>query len=93
MKRYRPYPHFGLALILTAIISGAPLCGSLYADDNACLDRTIAVNVLSPDVHFVPGLTPQDFSANVHGKPATIVSLAQNSDHRRFVIVLTRVEA
>jgi hypothetical protein len=64
------------------------LAGTLHAQQNPCLNRTIAVNVLNEEGHFVEGLSAQNFRGKVHGQRVEIVSAAHDSGPRRIVIVL-----
>ena len=81
----KPAPRnlFGLAIVLVVTLSG-----SIQAQQDPCLNRTVAVNVLSEDVHVVEGLSAQNFRGKVHGHRVEIVSVNRDSGPRRIVIVL-----
>lgn len=81
----KPAP-FKLLFLLFVLV--ATLCGSIQAQQDACRYRTIAVNVLSEDVHLVEGLSTPNFRGKVHGHPVEIESVNRDADPRRIVIVL-----
>ena len=84
-KTKKPAP---LGLFCFAIVLVVTLSGSIQAQQDHCLNRTIAVNVLSEDVHVVEGLSAKNFRGKVHGHPVEIVSVNRDSGPRRIVIVL-----
>lgn len=82
-KRLPPHPF-----LLLAILSPAILSNPLRAQQDSCLNRTIAVNVLTEDVQFIDGLATQNFRGKVHGQPVKIVSATHDHAPRRIVLVL-----
>jgi Mg-chelatase subunit ChlD len=75
--------HFGLAGF--ALLLGA---GNFNAQDNPCLNRTVAVNVMTEDGRLVKGLTASNFRAKLNGKPIDITSVDYDDGPHRVVILL-----
>jgi hypothetical protein len=61
---------------------------SFMAEEDPCLDRTVAVNVQAEDQRSVTGLTASNFRGKIHGKPVQIVSVSYDTAPRRIVILL-----
>lgn len=77
------HPFLFLTILFPAI-----LASPLQAQQDSCLNRTIAVNVLAEDVQFIDGLGTRNFRGKVHGKPVEIVSATHDQAPRRIVMVL-----
>jgi hypothetical protein len=75
-------------LCLLALALAVTLSDSIHAQQEHCLNRTIAVNVLSEDGHFVEGLSPQNFRGKVRGERVETVSASHDFAPRRIVLVL-----
>jgi len=82
-KKSASFKLFFLVIVLVVMVSGPS-----QAQQDSCLHRTIAVNVLSEDVHTIEGLSTQNFRGKVRGHTVKIVSVNRDSGPRRIVIVL-----
>lgn len=76
-----------LSLGLTAFLV-ASLVRVATAQQDPCLDRTVAVNVLMEKGESVKGLTEQSFRAEFQHKTVQVVSAKRGIAPRRIVIVL-----
>jgi hypothetical protein len=79
VRRYMP-------LILLLVV--AANSDSVLAQEDACLHRTLAVNVLDDNDALIAGLAAGDFKASLGKQPITIVSAKPNAVPPRVVIVL-----
>jgi hypothetical protein len=61
---------------------------ALHAQQDSCLYRTLAVNVVTDDGKPVEGLSAQNFQGKLHGRALGIESAARDSGPRRIVLVL-----
>jgi len=83
MATGRTTPRLGLAALLAA-----GLARTLAAQQGACLDRIVAVNVLTPSGHTATGLTEKDFQAEYQHQAVQVVSAKLETHPRRVVLVL-----
>lgn len=77
----KPYPLFTSLLLAT-------LTCNLQAQQNPCLNRTVAVNVVTENGDFVEGLSAQDFRGKLRGKQVETVTAIRDVAPRRVVMVL-----
>lgn len=74
-----------LSLLLgLAVLCDAPLC----AQQDACMQRSISVNVLTIDGKMVTGLDAANFQASYRHKPVRIVSATMDTQPRRIVVII-----
>jgi hypothetical protein len=73
------------AIAFLAVLSGA---GSLQAQTDQCVRRSVPVNVVNDRGQPVTGLTEDNFTASIHHQPVKIVSLVPDGTARRVMIVL-----
>jgi len=69
---------------LQLAVSAAPL----RAQQERCLERTFAVNVLTDSGEMVQGLTARNFLGKLHGEKIETTSAVLDTGPRRIVIVL-----
>lgn len=72
---------------LGSLLLAAPVVQS-RAQNDPCLNRTVAVNVTTEDFQSVKGLTTENFEAKLHGKPLDVTSVNYDEGTHRVAILL-----
>jgi hypothetical protein len=73
----------GLALTAATILEL-----SSWADDDACLHRTVSLTAADRELAPIPDLRPEDFRGEFRGKPVKIRSIVADERPHRIVIIL-----
>lgn len=77
-----------LPLFIFTLVGMATTASYLHGQQDPCVNRAIAVNVLGEDGRTVSGISAENFQGRLHGKPVRIVSAALDPAPHRVVMVL-----
>ena len=80
--------HFGLARFVYGLLIANSMGVGARAVENPCLERAIAVSVLTSDGKPVKGLGLENFRCKVNRRPVDVLSVTCDTGPRRVVIVL-----
>ena len=88
LPRWSLRSHFGPVRFVCGLLVAAFVGGGARGQENPCLERAIAVSVLTNDGKPVKGLGLENFRCKVDRRPVDVLSVTYDTGPRRVVIVL-----
>jgi len=86
--RWSLRPHLGLARFVCGLLIASSVGVGARAAENPCLERVIAVSVLTNDGKRLKGLKAENFRCKVNRRPVDVLSATYDTGPRRALIVL-----